>query len=62
MKEVLVAPDDPELVVERMSRAETRIVSLTVTEKGYCHSPATGALDEHHPDILHDFDQSGRAP
>ena len=55
VKEVLVAPDDPELVVERMSRAETRIVSLTVTEKGYCHSPATGALDEHHPDILHDL-------
>ena len=55
VKEVLVAPEDPELVVERMARIETRIVSLTVTEKGYCHSPATGALDEHHPDILHDL-------
>jgi fructuronate reductase len=32
-----------------------RIVSLTVTEKGYCHDPATGALDEAHPDILRDL-------
>jgi fructuronate reductase len=32
-----------------------RIASLTVTEKGYCHDPATGALDPHHPDILHDL-------
>ncbi|HHY48640.1 MAG TPA: mannitol dehydrogenase family protein, partial [Alphaproteobacteria bacterium] len=32
-----------------------RIVSLTVTEKGYCHDPATGELDERHPDIVHDL-------
>ncbi len=33
-----------------------RIVSLTVTEKGYCHDPATGALNEAHPDIVHDLE------
>lgn len=32
-----------------------RIVSLTVTEKGYCHDPATGELDPHHPYVLHDL-------
>lgn len=32
-----------------------RVVTLTVTEKGYCHIPATGRLDERHPDILHDL-------
>lgn len=32
-----------------------RIVSLTVTEKGYCHDPATGRLDPNHPDIVHDL-------
>lgn len=53
--EVLVAPENPELVLARMAAAETRIVSLTVTEKGYCHHPATGRLDEAHPDILHDL-------
>ena len=32
----------------------TRLVTMTVTEKGYCHIPATGRLDEIHPDIVHD--------
>jgi len=31
------------------------IVSLTVTEKGYCHDPATGQLNLAHPDIRHDL-------
>lgn len=38
-----------------MAFPQIRIVSLTVTEKGYCHDPATGRLDEHHPDIVHDL-------
>lgn len=33
-----------------------RVVSLTVTEKGYCHDPATGQLDGNHPDIRHDLE------
>ena len=43
----------------RSSRASpiraSRVVSLTVTEKGYCHDPATGALNVAHPDIAHDL-------
>ena len=38
-----------------MADPSTRIVSLTVTEKGYCHTPQTGELDEQHPDIVHDL-------
>jgi fructuronate reductase len=38
-----------------MARPDTAIVSLTVTEKGYCHNPATGELDEAHPGIRHDL-------
>lgn len=53
--ETLVAPQDPQAVLARMADPATRIVSLTVTEKGYCHNPATGTLDENHPDILHDL-------
>ena len=34
-----------------MADPRIRIVSLTVTEKGYCHDPATGELNEAHPDI-----------
>jgi fructuronate reductase len=30
-------------------------VSLTVTEKGYCHDPATGRLNFEHPEIVHDL-------
>jgi fructuronate reductase len=39
-----------------MAAPDTRIVSLTVTEKGYCLDPATGRLKEHHPDIQHDLE------
>jgi fructuronate reductase len=55
LKEVLVAPEDPAAVVARLAAPATRIVSLTVTEKGYCHDPASGLLDEAHPDIRHDL-------
>jgi len=51
----LVAPEDPAAVLDLMAAPDTRIVSLTVTEKGYCHLPATGELDESHPDIVHDL-------
>jgi fructuronate reductase len=33
----------------------TRIVSLTITEKGYCHDAASGQLDTRHPDIAADL-------
>ena len=58
--ELLCAPDNPEALLARMADPKTRIVSLTITEKGYCHNPATGALDEAHPDILHDLADPAR--
>ena len=48
-----------------MADPAIRIVSLTVTEKGYCHTPQTGDLDERHPDVVHDlnnFDAPRSAP
>ncbi len=33
-----------------------KLVSLTVTEKGYCHNPATGDLDLSNPRIQHDLE------
>ncbi len=44
VKRVLVAQDDPESVIAAIARAETRVVTLTITEKGYCRA-ADGALD-----------------
>ncbi len=58
--ELLCAPEDPEAVLRRMADPATRIVSLTITEKGYCHNPATGTLDESHPDIVHDLADTAR--
>lgn len=52
---VLVAREDPQAVLDAMAAPGTRIVSLTVTEKGYCHEPSTGRLNPDHPDILHDL-------
>ncbi len=52
---MLVAPENPEAVLAAMSQAQVKIVSLTVTEKGYCHEPATGRLNLTHPDIRHDI-------
>ena len=55
LNDVLIAPEDPGAVLAAMTEADVKIVSLTVTEKGYCHNPATGALNPNHPDILHDL-------
>jgi fructuronate reductase len=55
IKDVLVAPESPAALIEAMARADVKIVTLTVTEKGYCHDPATGQLNESHPDIVHDL-------
>jgi mannitol 2-dehydrogenase len=54
--EYLLAPEDPDAVIEKMADERTRIVSLTVTEGGYNVSPVTGAFDETHPDIAHDLE------
>lgn len=56
---LLVAPENPEALLAAMTRPEVRLVSLTVTEKGYCHAPASGTLDEAHPDIAHDLASRG---
>jgi fructuronate reductase len=55
VRDILVAPEDLAALLARMTDPAVRIVSLTVTEKGYCHDPATGELDTAHPDIRHDL-------
>jgi fructuronate reductase len=52
---VLVAAEDPAAVIAAMAHPDVRIISLTVTEKGYCHNPAIGALNPADPDIAHDL-------
>jgi mannitol 2-dehydrogenase len=59
--EYLLAPDDPDAVVEKMAAETTRIVSLTVTEGGYNIDPVTGEFDAADPGVVHDL-QPGAAP
>lgn len=55
IKDILVAPEDPGAVLRAMADADVKIVSMTITEKGYCHNPATGELRLDDPDIVHDL-------
>lgn len=43
--EYLFAPDDVKVVIERLTKPEARIVSLTITEGGYNINPSTGEFD-----------------
>jgi len=54
IKEVLVASEQSQQVMQRLSAAATKLVTLTITEKGYCLG-ADGRLDLQHPDIAHDL-------
>jgi len=53
--DVIVASDARERLLSAMTNPAVRIVSLTVTEKGYCHDPATGDLNPDHPGIVADL-------
>jgi mannitol 2-dehydrogenase len=53
--EYLFAPDDPEVVIEKMAGGRTRIVSLTITEGGYNFHAVTGEFDASNPDVVHDL-------
>jgi len=55
VREVLFLGDQRDAIRTRLLEGQTRIVSLTITEKGYCHNPATGKLNPAHPDIAHDL-------
>ncbi|MEO6501965.1 MAG: mannitol dehydrogenase family protein [Jatrophihabitantaceae bacterium] len=52
----LLAPDDPEAVLERMADPATRIVSLTVTEGGYNINAVTGEFDSEDPGVRRDLE------
>jgi len=55
VRETLFAGADRAGLVARFADPRIAIVTATVTEKGYCHDPATGALNRAHPDIVHDL-------
>lgn len=56
IRELLVGGESPAAVSSRLCNPETTMVTMTVTEKGYCLDGA-GKLDFGHPDIAHDLTQ-----
>ncbi len=58
LSDVIFAPEDPEALLAIMADRAIRIVSLTVTEKGYCYIPSSGELDINNPDIQKDISTS----
>jgi fructuronate reductase len=55
VRDVLVAPEDPGAVIAALAHPDTRLATLTVTEKGYRLDPASGALMEDDPDVAADL-------
>jgi fructuronate reductase len=60
VREVMFAGADPDAVVARIAGPDVSVVSLTVSEKGYRHDPATGRLRLTDPEIAADL--AGRPP
>ncbi len=55
VRELLFLGTERDRVIARVADPSVCVVSMTVTEKGYCHDPATGRLNLLHPDIAHDL-------
>ncbi|MFS1504178.1 fructuronate reductase [Vibrio lentus] len=47
--------DGIEAVLEKMAETQVAIVSMTITEKGYCADPATGKLDRNNALVIADL-------
>lgn len=54
IREILVAAESAPAVSRRLCDPDTSMVTVTVTEKGYCLDGA-GRLDPAHPEIAHDL-------
>ena len=59
VRELLWARAEADEVLDRIAAPQTRIVSLTVTEKGYHHDPATNRLRLDSPEIAADLSEGG---
>ena len=51
--DVALSTEEQARILKQMADEKVSIVSLTITEKGYCHD--NGALDLTHPAIAHDI-------
>ncbi len=52
---MLLAEDDIQAVIDKLASADIRVVSLTITEGGYCIDDSNGQFMAHLPQIQHDL-------
>ncbi|MEQ1943142.1 mannitol dehydrogenase family protein [Mesorhizobium sp. VNQ89] len=58
IRKVLDAARGHAEAIAALSHPGIDVITMTVTEKGYCHVPATGALDWQRPEIKADLQQA----
>ena len=61
IRRMMDADREPEQAVAALADPGIDVITMTVTEKGYCHIPASGVLDWDRPEIAEDLKRtSGR--
>lgn len=60
IRRVIDGGNDMASAIDAIASPEISVVTITITEKGYCHVPASGKLDERHQDVVHDLANPSR--
>ncbi|MCK9813752.1 mannitol dehydrogenase family protein [Pseudomonas sp. MAFF 302046] len=55
IRDMLLAADGAQALIDKLASPQIRIVSLTITEGGYCIDDSTGEFMAHLPQIQHDL-------
>lgn len=58
IKKAMVAYEDPQAVIDQMADPDIKLVTMTVTQKGYYYDGKSGQLDFDHPDIKQCLDET----
>ncbi len=53
--EYFYGPENPMAVIERLSKPDIKIISLTIAEDGYHLNEITGEFDQKHPEVAEDI-------
>ncbi|PMQ11188.1 Polyol:NADP oxidoreductase [Pseudomonas sp. AD21] len=59
IRDMLLAEDGAQALIDKLADPQIRIVSLTITEGGYCIDDSNGEFMAHLPQILHDLANPG---
>ncbi len=57
--DVIVASRDPGGLIGAIAKPDVQVITMTITEKGYCLDPASGALQLGNADVVRDLSKEG---